>query len=187
VAQRLRERLTYANVVGSLALFIALGGVSYAAVTLPANSVGTAQLKNRSVTPAKLALKTKKALRGKRGPAGPKGDTGPTVAGAPAGPPKVTVRRNDGSIPVSCSPSIITPGFFTCTGTGSVRAECNAGERVVGGSAQADPGTLAVITSSAPQPADNPTAWVADATVNNSFAAAGMSSAPLSVTAICAG
>ena len=37
-------RLSYANVVGTLALFIALGGASYAATSLPAGSVGTRQL-----------------------------------------------------------------------------------------------------------------------------------------------
>jgi hypothetical protein len=42
------------NVVAYLALFVALGGTSYAALNLPANSVGTKQLKNGSVTPAKL-------------------------------------------------------------------------------------------------------------------------------------
>ena len=42
-----------ANVVGYLALFIALGGTSYA-LTVPAGSVGTRQLKNHSVTPIKL-------------------------------------------------------------------------------------------------------------------------------------
>jgi len=37
-------RLTYGNVVATLALFVALGGASYAAIALPANSVGTRQL-----------------------------------------------------------------------------------------------------------------------------------------------
>lgn len=36
------------------ALFIALGGTSYAAVSLPVNSVGTRQLRNGAVTQAKL-------------------------------------------------------------------------------------------------------------------------------------
>jgi hypothetical protein len=42
------------NVIAYLALFVALGGTSYAAINLPANSVGTRQLKNGSVTPRKL-------------------------------------------------------------------------------------------------------------------------------------
>lgn len=41
---RLIPRLSYANVVATLALFIALGGASYAAVELPANSVGVRQI-----------------------------------------------------------------------------------------------------------------------------------------------
>jgi hypothetical protein len=38
------SRLSYANVVATLALFIALGGGAYAAFALPADSVGTRQL-----------------------------------------------------------------------------------------------------------------------------------------------
>jgi hypothetical protein len=40
--------------VSALALFVALGGSSYAAFTLPRNSVGTNQLRNGSVTGAKI-------------------------------------------------------------------------------------------------------------------------------------
>lgn len=50
----LRGKLTYANVVASLALFLAIGGVSYAATQMPKNSVGTKQLKNNAVTTAKI-------------------------------------------------------------------------------------------------------------------------------------
>jgi hypothetical protein len=42
------------NAVAYLALFIAVGGTSYAAVTLPTNSVGTRQIRNHSITPVKL-------------------------------------------------------------------------------------------------------------------------------------
>ncbi len=52
---RLRGKLTYANVMATIALFIALGGASYAAVKLPKNSVGTKQIKNKSITGAKIA------------------------------------------------------------------------------------------------------------------------------------
>ncbi|HWC07543.1 MAG TPA: hypothetical protein VG458_00695 [Solirubrobacterales bacterium] len=50
-----RPRLTYANVVASLALFAALGGVSYAATTLPKGSVGTAQIQAEAVRTGKVA------------------------------------------------------------------------------------------------------------------------------------
>src|SRR5256714_14985807 len=51
---RFRPRVTYANVVATLALFLALGGGAYAAFTLPANSVGTKQLKKNAVTSPKI-------------------------------------------------------------------------------------------------------------------------------------
>jgi hypothetical protein len=43
-----------ANVVAYAALFVALGGTSYAAFALPANSVGPKQIRNHSITPIKL-------------------------------------------------------------------------------------------------------------------------------------
>ena len=43
------------NAIAYLALIVALGGTSYAAVNLPAGSVGTRQLKSGSVTTDKLA------------------------------------------------------------------------------------------------------------------------------------
>ncbi len=48
------RRLSPAMVVASIALAIALGGTSYAAVTLPRNSVGTRQLRNAAVVAAKI-------------------------------------------------------------------------------------------------------------------------------------
>lgn len=52
--RKIRSRLTYSNVVASMALFIALGGVSYAAVTLPKNSVGSSQVKKNAITGSKV-------------------------------------------------------------------------------------------------------------------------------------
>jgi hypothetical protein len=52
---RFRGRLTYANVVATLALFVALGGMSYAAVTLPANSVGQREIKRNGVGKSEIA------------------------------------------------------------------------------------------------------------------------------------
>lgn len=50
----MRPRLTYANVMATIAVFIALGGASYAALKLPKNSVGTKQLKKEAVTAGKV-------------------------------------------------------------------------------------------------------------------------------------
>jgi hypothetical protein len=49
----MRPKLTFANVISCLALFIALGGLAVAA-GLPKNSVGTKQLKKNAVTAAKI-------------------------------------------------------------------------------------------------------------------------------------
>jgi hypothetical protein len=46
VVSKLRSRLTYANVVASIALFIALGGTSYGLAT---GSIGSTEIKNNSV------------------------------------------------------------------------------------------------------------------------------------------
>ncbi len=93
--RELKDRLTYANVIATLALFVALGGSSYAAVNLPRNSVGSAELKTNSVGATEIKRKAvrtseisdrsirlrdistsaRNALHGQTGPAGPPGPT----------------------------------------------------------------------------------------------------------------
>lgn len=66
----LRRRPSAALVISCVALFVALGGVGYAAIQLPANSVGNAQLKNGSVGNWKLkanSVGTKKIINGSVG------------------------------------------------------------------------------------------------------------------------
>jgi hypothetical protein len=61
-----RQRLTYSNVIATMALFLALGGVAVAA-GLPKNSVGPRQLKRGAVTAAKIrkqAVTTAKLANG---------------------------------------------------------------------------------------------------------------------------
>jgi Collagen triple helix repeat (20 copies) len=97
--------------VACCSLVVALGGVSYAAAVLPANSVGTAQLQTKAVSRAKLkrdavtgaAVKNGSLLaadfkagqlpsgsqgpKGDLGPQGPKGELGPQGPnGAPGAP-----------------------------------------------------------------------------------------------------
>jgi hypothetical protein len=100
VWDRIRSRLSYANVMSTVAVFVAIGGSSYAAITLPRNSVGDRQLKSRAVggqelkrgavgsralrnggiRTADISTATRSALSGKPGPAGP------------AGPPAIALR-----------------------------------------------------------------------------------------------
>lgn len=69
----IRHRPSPAMVVALLALFVALAGTSYAAVSLPKNSVGARQLKKGAVTPPKVAKTTIALFKGQRGPAGAQG------------------------------------------------------------------------------------------------------------------
>ncbi|HJZ36774.1 MAG TPA: hypothetical protein VJ204_10950 [Solirubrobacterales bacterium] len=77
----LRRRLTYANVMSSIAVFLVLaGGTAFAASQLGKESVGTKQLAKEAVSLAKIKKATKTALKGATGPAGPAGAAG--AAGA---------------------------------------------------------------------------------------------------------
>src|ERR1700748_2930556 len=72
-----RKRLTYANVMSSIAAFLVLaGGTAFAASQLGKESVGTKQLKKEAVSLAKINAAAKKSLKGATGPAGAKGATG---------------------------------------------------------------------------------------------------------------
>jgi len=102
---RLRCRLSYSNVVATLALFIALGGTSYA-LTLPRDSVGSREIRTRAVGASEIAagavrssdirdrsvgvrdisIRARRSLRGQRGALGPAGPAGPP------GAPGVTYR-----------------------------------------------------------------------------------------------
>ena len=74
-----------AMVVACVALIVALGGTSYAALKLPRNSVGNKQLRPSAVTSGKVRngsltakdFRASALKRGPRGPQGPKGDSAP--------------------------------------------------------------------------------------------------------------
>src|ERR1700743_3598358 len=72
-----RKRLTYANVMSSIAVFLVVaGGTAFAASQLGKESVGTKQLKKEAVSLAKINKAAKNSLKGATGPAGAKGATG---------------------------------------------------------------------------------------------------------------
>lgn len=84
MVSRITPRLTYANVMATITLFIALGGGAYAAISLPKNSVGSAQIKMGAVTPPKVARSTVALFKGDKGDPGPQGAKGdPGLDGTP--------------------------------------------------------------------------------------------------------
>jgi hypothetical protein len=88
-------RLSYSNVMATIAVFVALGGTGVAAVSLSRNSVGSKQIRRGAVKTSELARNAVRSSKVKNGslfardfalgqlPSGPKGDTGPT---GPVGP-----------------------------------------------------------------------------------------------------
>ena len=95
---RFRARLTYANVMATIAVFVALGGSSCAAVQLSKNSVRSKHIKNGQVKTADLGRNAVTsaevrdggllaqdfaawaAAAGRAGPRGPQGIAGRTSA-----------------------------------------------------------------------------------------------------------
>jgi hypothetical protein len=88
--QSIRSHLSFANLVSVMALFVALGGTTYAAVSLPKNTVGPKQIKKDAVRASEVksrAIGTSEVRNGallaedfRAGqlPTGPKGDKGDT-------------------------------------------------------------------------------------------------------------
>jgi hypothetical protein len=153
-----RTHLTYANITASLALFVALSGSAYAAIKLPANSVGTAQMQNNAVTSPKVLdgsllaadFKVGQLPAGKRGPAGPAGPTGPQGPSGPSG--------GVSGLEVIYAASV--GGAFTVK---SSEAHCPAGKKVTGGGSVIAGETNARVTVSAPGAVPNPTSWYVQA------------------------
>lgn len=165
--RRVATKLTYANVLSTLAIFLVLGGGAYAATTLPKNSVGTEQIERDGVTKPDVApdaigtaelkaeaVRTKEVADGSleckdfkpaadacgRGPAGVPGEPGEDGADAVGGGGITTVARSHTeTIELTCSPPFFgASGYETrCDGEETVRAECAPGEVVTGGSTEA--------------------------------------------------
>jgi hypothetical protein len=166
---RRRPTVSPSLIVAVIALIVAMGGTSYAAITLPRNSVGDRQIRagavrssevrDRSLSVRDLSVSARTTLRGAPGPPGPPGPAGGAGTGVAVA---VTVRTAPGTI----GPA----GANEVTGD-AVTAACLAGERVVGGGVSLDDVPNTTVHDSFP--AANGTAWSAhvgnDETAANTF------------------
>src|SRR3954452_12758683 len=120
------HKFSPALVISLIALVVAMGGTSYAAISLPRDSVGTKQLKNNAVTSSKIRngslgkadFKSGQLLSGPQGPQGTQGPVGPQGAPGPQGP-----KGDPGVAGV----------YIGDTGPGAAQALCDAGDVAVGG------------------------------------------------------
>jgi hypothetical protein len=118
---RVRRRLTFANVVSLMALFVALSGGAYA-VTIPKRSVGARQLKrnavtrskikNRAVTSSKVKDRSLRAKDFRSGelPAGPTGAKGVQGIQGPQG--HAGAKGPPGPFPGTLSRGITLRGIY---------------------------------------------------------------------------
>lgn len=159
------------NVVAYLALFVALGGSSYAAIRLPANSVGAKQIKNNAVRSPDVKNRSLLAadfragqlpvgrpgpqgIPGAGGPQGPRGIPGDTGPAGPQGAPGVSGHQRVES------PVLSNPAHTQSRGNVS----CPAGKKLLGGGVQGTSGSVGSQSISASYP-DTATVWAAN--VNN--------------------
>jgi hypothetical protein len=112
-----------AYVISLIALFVALGGTTYAATSLPKGSVGTPQLKKGAVTKTKINQKTLSALKGQRGAQGATGATGAAGQPGPPGPKGDTgsagTNGTNGTNGVSVTSATLAQGNANCASGGS--------------------------------------------------------------------
>jgi hypothetical protein len=152
MTSRIRSRLTYANLMATIAVFVALGGSSYAALQLPKGSVGPEQLKRNSVTSPKVKkgslllsdfkasqrarLRGPQGAAGQTGPAGPQGAQGAQGATGPPGPTQGSATAEyTGAIPGATfnlshadhTINTAVAGRLYVWGRGAVSISCSAG------------------------------------------------------------
>lgn len=111
------RRPSAAIVVAVIALFVALGGVGWAQLSLPAGSVGTAQLRNGAVTNSKIADDSVGNFKLKLGSVGPRKLMNNAVGIDQINADQVQARVLGTCQGAGAIATIATTGNVTCTST----------------------------------------------------------------------
>ena len=144
----IQKNFNVANILSVTALMVALGGTSYAAVTLPKNSVSSAQIKTSAVKGSDIASAAVTSSDVKNGslttadfkpgqiPAGPAGAAGAKGDKGEKGDKGDTGATGNFGQVVSRS---FTPDVDLADGAKtSINAVCQAGEQAIGGGGRGD-------------------------------------------------
>ena len=139
----IRTRLTFSNAIALIALFVALGGSSYAAAQLTGASIRDNTITTKDVRNGSLLAKDFKAgqlpagPQGAQGAAGPQGPQGVTGERGPEGPKGATGATGPQGVPgLSGVHRVTTQRYAEDDETYViVAAECPEGEKVVGSGA----------------------------------------------------
>jgi Collagen triple helix repeat (20 copies) len=177
ILRRLFRRHTTA--VAYLALFAALGGSAYAAVTVTGKNIkdGTItgkDVKNRLLGTSKLSATALSSLAGRPGPAGPAGPQGPKGDTGQRGPAGPTGPTGDTGSPGPQGPAgprgpsgisgweYVTSGVSISAGANSIaQVDCPTDKKLLGGGVTAAGGGGPRIRFSGPN--GQATGWVASA------------------------
>jgi hypothetical protein len=159
----LRVRVSPALVVASVALAIALGGTGYAALKLPAGSVGASQLKKNAVTSIKVKdgallaadFKPGQLAAGPQGPPGQQGEKGATGDPGPMGP--------RGAIGISGLEYKESHSAVDTTNPKTIVVTCSPGKRPLGGGHALSTSARDAGTISFSYPITNSNTWYAAA------------------------
>jgi hypothetical protein len=175
ILRRLSRR--HSTAVAYLALFAALGGSAYAAVTVTGKNIkdGTVtgrDVKNASLGKNKLSATAVSSLTGQPGPTGPQGPNGDRGAQGPAGPTGTTGPKGEsgtagpqglvgppGPSGISgweyrvSSPGVSIPG----NGGGHAQVDCPNGKKALGGGGGTASYDVHLVSST---PTDPGTGWV---------------------------
>jgi hypothetical protein len=114
------RHVSYANVTATLALIIATSGVSYAAVAVPRNSVGSRQLKDNAVTSRKIrggavgVTDLARSVRARLDAAGRQGAPGAPGAMGPQGPPGAKGDKGDRGLNSAASRQVPNMDNIAC-------------------------------------------------------------------------
>jgi hypothetical protein len=146
----------HSTVVAYVALFIALGGTSYAAVKLPKNSVGANQIKANAVGSSEVKNGTLRKGDFKAGdlPAGPQGVQGVQ------GPPGLKGDKGDKGVTGSVGPA--TTRFFqnaadlAAGASTTLTVFCPEGQNAIGGGIRGDATDSEATTVTGTRPAKAP-------------------------------